>query len=145
MGVADSGVLRHTAARIIPTMHYVDATAAIEWLCEAFGFEEHLVVPGKDGAITHAQLVFGDGMIMLGTIRDDDLGVLQRPPKPLGGIGSQSVYIVVEDADAHYERAVAAGAEIVLDIEDQAHGGRGYSCRDPEGHAWHFGTYDPLK
>ncbi len=113
MGVANSGVLHHAAARIIPTMHYVDATAAIEWLCEAFGFEEHLVVPGEDGAITHAQLVFGDGMIMLGTIRDDDFGVRQRPPKLLGGIGSQSVYIVVGDADAHYERAVAAGAEIV--------------------------------
>ena len=145
MEVADSGALHHTAAQIIPTMHYVDATAAIKWLCDAFGFEEHLVVPGEDGAIAHAQLVFGNGVIMLGTIRDDDFGVLQRPPKLLGGIGSQSAYIVVGDADAHYERAVAAGAEILVDIEDQAHGGRAYSCRDPEGHMWHFGTYDPLQ
>jgi uncharacterized glyoxalase superfamily protein PhnB len=49
----------------------------------------------------------------------------------------------VDDADAHYARAAAAGAEIVLDIVDEDYGGRGYSCRDPEGHLWNFGTYDP--
>ena len=49
-----------TTATVIPTMRYNDATAAIEWLCEAFGFEKHLVVPGDDGTIVHAQLVFGN-------------------------------------------------------------------------------------
>ncbi len=82
-------------------------------------------------------------MIMVGSVRDDEFGALQRPPNMLGGVGTQSAYIVVGDADAHYERAVAAGAEIVLDIEDQDHGGRAYSCRDPEGHLWNFGTYNP--
>ena len=133
----------NTGAKIIPTMRYADAVAAIDWLGRAFGFEKRLVVPGEDGTVVHSQLVLEDGMIMVGSVRDDDFGVLQRPPNMLGGVGTQSPYIVVADADAHYERAVAAGAEIVLDIEDQDHGGRAYSCRDPEGHLWNFGTYNP--
>ncbi len=133
----------NTGAKIIPTMRYADAVAAIDWLCRAFGFEKRLVVPGEDGTIVHSQLVLEDGMIMVGSVRDDDFGVLQRPPNMLGGVGTQSPYIVVGDADAHYERAVAAGAEIVLDVRDEDHGGRSYSCRDPEGHLWNFGTYNP--
>jgi uncharacterized glyoxalase superfamily protein PhnB len=80
---------------------------------------------------------------MLGSTRDDEYGKLQKPPRALGGAGSQSAYIIVDDADAHYARALAAGAEIVMDIKDEEYGGRGYSCRDPEGHLWNFGTYDP--
>lgn len=134
---------KNTTATVIPTMRYMDAPAAIEWLRKAFGFEEHLVVPGENGTIAHAQLVLGNGMIMLGSARDDDFGKLQKPPKAIGGVGSQSAYVVVEDADKLYARAVAAGAEIVMDIQDEDYGGRGFSCRDPEGHLWSFGTYDP--
>ena len=134
---------KNTTATVIPTMNYKDAGVAIEWLCEAFGFEKHLVVPGENGTIAHAQLVFGNGMIMLGSAREDAFGKLQKPPRALGGVGSQSPYIIVEDADKHYARAVAAGAEIVIDIKDEDYGGRGYSCRDPEGHLWNFGTFDP--
>jgi uncharacterized glyoxalase superfamily protein PhnB len=86
---------------------------------------------------------FGNGMSMLGSARDDDFGKLQKPPRALGGVGSQSPYIIVEDADKRYARAVTAGAEIVMQIEDEDYGGRGYACRDPEGHLWNFGTYDP--
>ena len=124
-------------------MRYRDAMSAIEWLGRAFGFEARLVVPGEGGTIAHAQLTFGNGMIMLGSARNDEFGRFQKPPRDLGGIGSQSSYVVVRDADAHYARAVAAGAEIVLEIKDEDYGGRGYSCRDPEGHLWNFGTYDP--
>ena len=134
---------KQTRANVIPTMRYHDAAAAIEWLCQAFGFEKHLVVPGENGSIAHAQLTFGNGMIMLGSARDDAFGKLVRPPRDLQGIGTQSPYIVVEDADVHYDGAVAAGAAIVIDIKDEDYGGRGYSCRDPEGHIWNFGTYDP--
>ncbi len=130
-------------AKIIPAMRYNDAPAAIDWLCHAFGFEKHLVVPGDKGTITHAQLVLGDGMIMLGSVREDEFGKLQETPRAVGGVGTQSSYIIVADADEHYARAVAAGAEVVMDIKDQDYGGRGYSCRDPEGHLWNFGTYDP--
>jgi uncharacterized glyoxalase superfamily protein PhnB len=132
------------AATIIPTMRYRDAAAAIEWLCRAFGFEKHLVVPGEGNRIAHAQLTYGNGMIMLGSVRDDAFGKLQAPPdarKPV----TQSAYIIVEDVDAHYARAKAAGAEIVMDIQDEDYGGRGYSARDPEGHLWNFGSYDPWR
>ena len=59
-------------ANIIPGMRYRDAPAAIEWLCDVLGFERHLVVPNEDGTIAHAQLVLGNGMIMLGSAHDDD-------------------------------------------------------------------------
>jgi uncharacterized glyoxalase superfamily protein PhnB len=134
---------KNTTATIIPSLRYNDAAAAIEWLCEAFGFEKHLVVPGEDGTIVHAQLVFGNGMIMLGSARSSDFDNLQKPPTALGGAVSQSPYIIVEDADKHYSRAVAAGAEIVMEIKDEDYGGRDYSCRDPEGHVWNFGSYNP--
>ncbi len=134
---------KNTTTTVIPTLRYQDAPAAIEWLCEAFGFEKHLVVPGENGTIAHAQLVFGNGMIMLGSALDREFDKLQKPPNALGNVPSQSPYIILEDADKLYSRAVAAGAEIVMDIKDEDHGGRGYSCRDPEGHLWNFGTYDP--
>jgi len=124
-------------------MRYRDANAAIEWLCKAFGFEKHLVVPGENGTVAHAQLAFGNGMIMLGSALEDEFGQRVKPPREIGGIGTQSAYVIVEDADAHYARAKAAGAEIVMEVEDQDYGGRLYSCLDPEGHLWSFGTYDP--
>ena len=67
---------------IIPAMRYRDAPAAIDWLCRAFGFEQHLVVPGPDGTIAHAQLTFGNGMIMLGSARDDEFGRLMTVAAP---------------------------------------------------------------
>jgi uncharacterized glyoxalase superfamily protein PhnB len=132
-----------TVANVIPTFRYRDAPAAIEWLCRAFGFEKGLVVPGEDGGVAHAQLRFGNGMIMLGSAGDDHFGRFQKPPREVGGVGTSSAYVIVDDADAHHARAVAAGAEVVLALVDQDYGGRGYSCRDPEGHVWSFGTYDP--
>ncbi|MEA2626422.1 MAG: hypothetical protein QOD06_2467 [Candidatus Binatota bacterium] len=134
---------KKTIATVIPAMRYRDAASAIEWLCRAFGFEQHLVVPGDDATIVHAQLTFGNGMIMLGSARDDEFGRLVQPPREPGWVGTQSPYVVVEDADAQYARAVQAGAEIVVEIKDEDYGGRGFSCRDPEGHVWNFGTYDP--
>ena len=134
---------KETVANVILTMRYSDAPAAIEWLCRAFGFIEHLVVPGDGGTITHAQLLYGNGMIMLGSSRDDIYGKLQKPPGSAEGIVTHSAYIIVADADQHYARAVAAGAEILVDIKDEDYGGRGYTCRDPEGFIWNFGTYDP--
>lgn len=134
---------KDTTSTIIPSMRYHDAAAAVEWLCGAFGFEKVLVVEGEDKTIVHAQLAFGNGMIMLGQARDDEYGKLVKPPRDAGAAGTQSPYVIVEDADVHYARAVAAGAQIVIEIKDEEYGGRGYTCRDPEGHVWNFGTYDP--
>lgn len=130
---------------VIPCLRYRDAPAMIDWLCNAFGFERHLIVPGeREGVVAHAQLNFGDAMIMLGsTANDNEFGRLIAQPGEIGGRETQSPYVVVEKIDAHYARAKAAGAAIVIDIADQDYGGRLYSCRDPEGHLWNFGSYDP--
>ncbi len=130
---------------IIPTLKYEDAATAIEWLCQAFGFEAHLVVPGEAGVIEHAQLTFNGSMIMIGSARDTSFDQLQTTPRAVGGVGTQSPYIIVDNIDAHYRRAVDAGAKIVMQPEDQDYGGRLYSCQDPEGHLWNFGSYDPWK
>ncbi len=132
-----------SGAKVIPTLRYKDAPGAIEWLGTAFGFETHLVVPGDRGSVAHAQLVSNGVMIMLGSVRDDAFGQLQKPPQELGAACTQIPYLFVDDPDAHYAWAVSAGAEIVYEIADQDHGGRMYSCRDPEGHLWNFGSYDP--
>ena len=126
---------------IIPCFSYQDAPAAIEWLCKAFGFEKHLVVPGANGTVVHAELVFGNGMLMLGSA--DKGGVeWQKTPRQVGG-NTASICVVVPDADAHHRRALAAGAEVIRALQDQEYGGRGYGCRDLEGHVWYFSTYDP--
>lgn len=135
----------NTTSTIIPCLRYRNALAMIDWLCGAFGFEKHAVHADGD-TVHHAQLVFGNGMIMLGsTSKTGDGGDAIVQPEDVGGRETQSACVIVADADAHYARATAAGATIVIDIADQGYGGRGYSCRDPEGHHWWFGSYDPWK
>jgi uncharacterized glyoxalase superfamily protein PhnB len=145
MGELMPSFAKNTRATVVPCLRYRDAPAAIEWLCETFGFEKHLVVPGEGGTIAHAQLSFGSGMVMLGSVQkvETPYGKLIKQPDEIGGLETQSAYLVVKDADAVYARAKAAGAQIVLDIVDEDYGGRGFSCRDLEGHLWNFGTYDP--
>ena len=133
----------NTNSALIPCLRYRDAPAAIEWLCSTFGFQRHLVAPGPDNTIAHAQLSLGKGMIMLGSVVDSEYGQLIRQPDEIGGFETQSVYVIVADADAVYASAKAAGATIVIEIKDEDYGGRGFSCRDPEGRLWNIGTYDP--
>ncbi|MES2741451.1 MAG: VOC family protein [Pseudomonadota bacterium] len=138
-----STVPKRTLATVMPCLRYRDAAGAIDWLCSTFGFERQLVVPGERGSIVHAQLSFGNGMIMLGSVTDSEYNRLMKQPDEMGGASTQSCYLVVSDADAVYQRAKAAGAPIMLDIKDEQYGGRGFTCRDPEGHVWSLGTYDP--
>src|SRR4051812_6495699 len=119
---------------IFPSLRYNDAPRAIEFLVEAFGFARQMVVDGDGGTIAHAELSYGDGMVMLGTARDDSYG---------SHVGQGWMYVVVEDVDAHYAQAKAAGAEIVRELEEQDYGSRDYSARDFEGNLWSFGTYQP--
>ena len=120
---------------VIPSLRYKDASRAVKWLEEAFGFKPAMVVDGENGTIMHAELTYGpDGMVMLGTDRDDPYG---------SHAGQGWMYVVVEDADAHYAQAKAAGAEIVRELEDQDYGSRDYGARDFEGNMWSFGTYRP--
>ena len=129
-------------SNIIPGLRYHDAPAAIDWLCSVFGFKKHLVVPGDNGTIAHSQLTLGTGMIMLGSMPDDESDQKVRPPSA-DGVNTQSAYVVVEEIDAHYQHAKASGAEIIMEIADQDYGGRLYAALDPEGHLWHFGSYNP--
>ena len=124
-------------------MRYRDVAAAIDWLSTAFGFSKHRIITGDDGAVLYGLLTFGDHMIMVWPVRESDLDRLMKQPDEIGGAETQACYLVVEDADVHYVNAKAAGAEILLELKDHDDLGRGYSCRDPEGHIWHFGTYDP--
>jgi uncharacterized glyoxalase superfamily protein PhnB len=134
---------KDTVSTIIPALRYRDAAGAIDWLCRAFGFEKHLVVPGDNGKIAHAQFTFGNGMIMLGSDHGGPYDRLIRHPSEIGPAVTQGPYIIVANPDGHYRRAKAAGAKMVMDIADQDHGGRAYTCRDPEGRVWNFGSYDP--
>ncbi len=127
---------------MIPSMRYADAPRAIDFLCEAFGFEKHLVVPGDAGTVEHAQLTLGNGMVMLGSNKSGEFDEHLTSPEAAGGV-TQSPYVVVPEIEAHYEQAVKAGAEIVMPLEAQDYGGKLYSARDPEGHLWNFGSYDP--
>ncbi|MFG2298164.1 VOC family protein [Streptomyces sp. NPDC048603] len=124
---------------ISPTLTYRDARAAIKLLTEGFGFHRVAVYEGDDGSVLHAELSYGNGMVMLGSRGtgskfDQAMG---KDPGPTG------VYVVVEDVDAHHRRAVEHGVEILMEPTDQDYGSRDYMARDPEGNIWSFGTYAP--
>jgi uncharacterized glyoxalase superfamily protein PhnB len=137
--------MNETKSSVICGMRYRNAAAAIEWLCNVLGFARHAVYAGADGSIQHAELTLGGGMIMLGSIRDNEFGRHMKQPDEIGGAETRSEYLIVSDADEVYRRVKAAGAEIVIDIKDEGYGGRGFTCRDPEGRIWSVGTYDPWK
>ena len=138
------GTEKRSGSTVIPGLRYEDAPAAIEWLCRAFGFEKQAVYANADGTIAHAQLTLGNGMVMLGSAtRNTPYGQYVRLPKEVGGFETQSSYLVVADCRAVYDRAKAAGAEILIDFEEKEYGGSGFTCRDPEGHLWSVGSYDP--
>ena len=131
-----------TRATLIPTMRYRDATAALEFLTKVFGLVEHSVYRGDKGEVQHAELSFGNGMIMIGPVAETAFSKYMRQPGDVGGI-TMSLYAIVANPDAHHKRVTAAGYEILLPLRDEFYGGREYTCRDPEGHIWTFGTYDP--
>jgi uncharacterized glyoxalase superfamily protein PhnB len=136
---------RSASARrgIVPAIRYRDPVTMVNWLCLAFGFERQQVVTGEDGSFVQAALRFGEGVLIVGAVRGSLYDSLMVQPDEIGGLETQSCYLPVLDADSHYARAKAAGAEIVFDLEADGEGGRGYTCRDPEGHIWSFGTFDP--
>ena len=116
---------------ISPIIPYRDLRAAIDFLCDAFGFERHAVHEGHDGELQHVELRLGDDVIM-------------PAPTRTGEPGHAQTYVVVEDADAHHDHAKTAGAEITMALRDTDYGSRDYAAKDPEGNSWYFGTYRPL-
>ncbi|MEU9865682.1 VOC family protein [Streptomyces sp. NPDC047971] len=122
---------------ICPTLTYDDAYAAIKQLTEGFGFTRHAVYE-EDGKVVHAELTYGNGMVMLGS-----KGTGSEFDKLVEAAGPSGVYVHVDDVDAHHARAVEHGIEIVMPLKDQDYGSRDYIARDAEGNIWSFGTYLP--
>ena len=109
-----------------------------------FGFKKQAVYGGPDGIVMHAQLTFGNGMIMVGSVNNGTPSSnLLKQPDEIGGAETQTPYLVVSDIDAIYASAKSAGARMVIDLEEKEYGGKAFSCKDPEGHVWHVGTFDP--
>jgi uncharacterized glyoxalase superfamily protein PhnB len=130
--------------RLNGTVFYDDPRAAIDWLCQAFGFEVRLKVEGDGGKIVHSELLFGDGVVMVaGTQGDEPWQKLYRSPKNIGGGITQALAFFVDDADQHHARAVAAGAKIIREPRTDDYGAdywsdRTYGATDLEGHLWWF-------
>jgi uncharacterized glyoxalase superfamily protein PhnB len=125
-GVAYPG--NTSRSSIIPALRYRDCVAAIDWLCRAFGFEKQAVL--MLGSVHKADAV---GELQTRTVQPDEIGMRE----------TQSPYVFVSDCDAVYASAKAAGAEMVMDLKEMDHGGKAFTCLDPEGHLWHIGSYDP--
>lgn len=123
------------APSIYPTLRYDDAPAAIKFLVGTLGLVAGEVHEGPDGQVTHAQLSWGSGVVMISSRSD--------PPGPFD-TGTCCLYLAVDDPDSHHDRASAAGAEIVMGLTDQEYGSREFAVRDPEGNLWCFGTYQPV-
>jgi uncharacterized glyoxalase superfamily protein PhnB len=136
----------HGWPRISSAIFYDDAAAAIEWLCEAFGFEVRLRIEGEGGRIEHSELTYGEGLIMVGSTdgRTDRPNPLpSRSPRSLDGVITQALCVVVEDSEAHCARARAAGATIideptVNDYGEDYWADKTYRAADLEGHQWWF-------
>jgi uncharacterized glyoxalase superfamily protein PhnB len=135
--------MSESRSSVIPALRYRNAPAAIEWLCQVLGFERHAVYEAEPGIIGHAELKLNGGMIMLGSAKDDEHAHAFKSPNELDGMETSSAYVVVADADATHARAVAAGAQIIRSLQDTPYGSREFAVRDPEGHSWSVGTYDP--
>ena len=125
-----------------PALSYRDNRAALAWLEQAFGFEPFMVILDQDDTILHAEMRFGDGVIMVGA----EWSASRKSPASLGGVCTQTVHVHLrEDVDAHCERARAAGAVIEMEPQTQFYGDRTYRAVDPEGHVWTFGqTVTPM-
>jgi uncharacterized glyoxalase superfamily protein PhnB len=121
-----------------PTLHYRDAAAAIDFLERAFGFETLERHDNPDGTVGHSELGLDGDIVMVGTAAD----TVQDVPDDFRA-ARVGIYISVEDIDAHHERARAAGADFIRELQDTEYGSREYSARDSEGLHWHFGTYVP--
>lgn len=124
---------------IYPCLFYNDAPAAMEWLCRAFGLQKRFAVTEADGSIAHAELTFGDGVIMVNSAKPEKGWGSPQGLAHLNG----ALCLYVTDPDAHHARAMTAGAEIVQPLKNEEYGARGYMAKDPEGNQWYFGDYVP--
>lgn len=137
-------VAKQCTSTIIPGMRYRDALKMIDWLQQAFGFEKQAVYLAGDTRVAHAQLTFGNGMIMLGSVDNgSSMPGLVAQPDEIGNRETQHPCLIVSECEPIYASAKAAGAEMVMELTQMEYGGKAFTCRDPEGHLWSIGEYDP--
>ena len=134
---------RNSRAKVVTAIRYRDVEAAAEWLQAAFGFDLRAKVLDDDGRAGMVQLTYGNHLVMMLPVGGSELDKVMRQPDEIGGVGTQSCYLVVDEVEQHHNRAKAAGADIVSALKAFDKGGYGYTCRDLEGHLWSFGSYDP--
>lgn len=135
---ADPDTLWH-APSIYPRLAYDDERAALEFLTRAFGFVERREARMDGGDPKEsilAWLDFGDGVVMIGRT-ETEVHMINSPRQTSGKVTAM-MNVHVDDIDAHYERAISEGAQIVMEINDAFYGNRRYEALDPEGHRWHF-------
>jgi uncharacterized glyoxalase superfamily protein PhnB len=124
--------------RVWPIISFRDAHTSVAFLKAAFGFEERGIYTreGDPSVVEHGELAWPEGGgIMFGTAGKDDSVFGRRTP------GNDAVYLVCRNPDELFDRAVAAGGEVVMPLADEDYGSRGFTVRDPEGNLWSFGTY----
>jgi len=129
--------------RISASLYYDDAGKAIDWLCDAFGFEVRLKVESEGGRIEHSELVFGEGVVMVAGADKADKFSQVRSPGQVGGANTQNLFVYVDDVEAHCARARAKGATIRVEPKTSDYGegywsDRTYECVDVGGHHWWF-------
>jgi uncharacterized glyoxalase superfamily protein PhnB len=125
---------------IYPALRYRNAQEAARWLADAFGFERVNVYEDENGLVHHAEMRYGETLIMFGNVREPEEGEYSSIAPPPG---NAALYAITDDPDALHDRARAAGAEIVMGLRDQDYGSREFAARDLDGNIWTFGTYDP--
>lgn len=119
----------------ISALAYRKPMEALDWLERAFGFERTMVITDSDGNLSHSEMKFGDGAIMVGAEWADFVA----SPASVGAKNTQVIHVhLAEGIDAHCARARAAGAVVVRELSDEFYGDRVYAARDPEGHVWSF-------
>ena len=129
---------------VIPHVLYRDANTGIEWLKTVLGFTEHVVFRNAEGTVEHAELLFGNGMLMVGTYGlNKENAAWHCMPSDAGGKVTGGSYLLLKDCTPVWERAQTAGAEVLLPLRTMSYGGQAFTLRDPEGHLWSLGEYDP--
>jgi uncharacterized glyoxalase superfamily protein PhnB len=128
-------VLEPPRPAFIPSVVYKDNRAALQWLQKAFGFEPSMVLTDAQDNIVHAEMSYGDGVVMVGS----EYFLWTKSPTAVGGVNTQRIHVCLKKGiDEHCARARAAGATITMEPADQFYGDRTYMAVDPEGHHWTF-------
>jgi uncharacterized glyoxalase superfamily protein PhnB len=131
---------------VIPSFRYKDARAAMVWLETVLGFARKAVYENHDGTVEHAELVLGTGMIMLGSASNvSPYPDRNATPADVGMRVTSPMYVIVEDCEPVWERAKAAGVEVLMALTTMSYGGKAFTIGDPEGFVWAVGEYDPWK